>query len=66
MGDQFVMGAAFDDFPLVEYEDAVGVADGAEAVGDHEAGAAGHEALEGFVDEALAFGVEGGSGLVEK
>ena len=35
---------------MVEDEDLVGVADGGESVGDDEAGAAGHETFEGFID----------------
>ena len=38
--EQFVVGAAFDDVAVVEDQDEVGVADCAQAVGDHETGAA--------------------------
>ena len=64
--DQFVVAAAFHDPAVVENEDAVGMADGGETVGDDQAGAAVHEPFERFVDEALALGIEGGGGLVEQ
>ena len=60
------MGALFDKLAFGDDEDLIGVADGREAVGDDEGGAACHEAFEGFVDEALGFAVEGGSGFVEE
>ena len=60
------MGALLDEFAFGKDEDFIGVADGGEAVGDDEGGAAGHEALEGFVDEALGLAVEGGGGFVEE
>ena len=64
--DEFVVGAAFDDFPLAEDEDGVGVADGGKAVGDDETGAAFHETFECFIDKPLAFGAKGGGGFVEQ
>ena len=60
------MRSLLDDPTLGEDEDTVGVADGGEAVGDDEGGATLHEALEGFVDEALGLAVEGGGGFVEE
>jgi hypothetical protein len=39
--------------------------DGAEAVGDHDGGAIGHEHAQRLLDEALALGVERDGGLVE-
>ncbi len=39
-GEELVVGAAFDDVAVVEHKDHVGVADGGEAMGDDEAGAA--------------------------
>lgn len=55
------MGALFDKLAFGDDEDLIGVADGREAVGDDEGGAACHEAFEGFVDEALGFAKEGQS-----
>lgn len=64
-GEEFVMGAAFDDFAMAENEDEIGVSDGAEAMGYDEAGAAGHEALESLLDETFGGGVHAGGGFVE-
>src|SRR5690606_25621953 len=49
----------------VEDEDAVGVLDGGEAVGDDDGGAAAHEGVERVLDLALERGVDGAGGLVE-
>ena len=46
-------------------KDLIGRADGAEAMGDDKAGAVGHEALEGFLDEPFGGGIDAGGGLVE-
>ena len=62
---EFIVGAALDDAALAQDEDLAGPADGAEAVGDDEAGAVGHEAVEGFLNEPLGGGVHAGGGFVE-
>ena len=49
----------------VQHDDAVGVADGGQAVGDHERGAALHQVRERLLHEPLGFGVERRGGLVE-
>ena len=59
------MGAPLEDAALVEDDDLVGPLHGAQAVGDHQGGAAGEEAFEGVLDEAFGLGVEGGGGFVE-
>lgn len=59
------MGAGFGDFAVADDEDEVGIADSGEAVGDDEGGAAAHEGVEGVLDEAFAFGIEGAGGFVE-
>jgi hypothetical protein len=41
------VGAAFDDLVVADDENLVGAADGAEPMGDDEAGAIGHETFEG-------------------
>ena len=64
-GEEFLVRAALDDAAFVQDDDLVGVLDGAEAVGDGDGGAAGHELLEGLLDAALGLGVERGGGLVE-
>ena len=52
-GEELVVGAGLDHPPILDHDDLVGVADGAEAVGDDEAGAPPHEAGEGALDEVL-------------
>lgn len=59
------MGAAFDDLAVFHDEDLVGAADGGEAMGDDEGGAAAHEVGETFLDHGFGFGVEAGGGFVE-
>ncbi len=50
---------------LLDDEDLVGAADGGEAVGDDEGGAALHEVVQAVLDEGFGFGVEGAGGFVE-
>ena len=64
-GEELVVGATFDDGAVVEDEDEVGGADGAQAVGDGDSGSALHEGVESLLDGEFAFGVEGGGGFVE-
>src|SRR5271170_3180301 len=59
------MGALLAEFSFVEYEYAVGVLNGAEAVGDDHGGTSAEQAIEGFADLQLGFGVHTGSGFVE-
>ncbi len=66
LGDELIVAAAFDDATVVDDEDAVGVADGGKTMSDDEAGAALHQTFEGFVDEPLALGIEGGGGFIEE
>src|SRR6516165_12644310 len=49
----------------MEDEDAVGVLNGAEAVGDNERGAAGEQAVERFADHQFGFRIDAGGGFVE-
>jgi hypothetical protein len=55
---QFIVRALFDDLAVFEHDDAICVGDGAQSMGDDEAGAAGHEVLQAPLDEPLALGVE--------
>jgi len=64
-GHEFVVGADFADAAVFENDDAVGVADGAESVGDDECCSALHELCEASLDESFAFGVEVAGGFVE-
>ena len=58
-GDELVVGSALYYDAFVHDNDMVGVAYGGESVGDDNACAALHEAVEGLLHSALAFGVEG-------
>ena len=60
------MGAVFDDSPFIQHQHPVGVLDGRQAVRDHDGGAVYREALQGFLDQRLRFGVQGGGGLVQQ
>ena len=51
--------------PCFDDEDLVGAADGREAVGDDEGGAALHEEVEAVLDHGFGLGVEGAGGFVE-
>ena len=63
---QFIVGPAFGYDAAFDDDDEVGVADGAEAVGDGDDGPALHEFFEGVDDEFFGFAVEGRGGLVEQ
>ena len=54
---QIVVVAALDDLTVLQHHDGVGVADGGEAVGYHEGGAALHERIHSLLDEFLGAGV---------
>jgi hypothetical protein len=64
-GQQLGVRAALDDAALVHHQDDVGALDGGQAVGDHQRGAAAHDAVERGLDVALGFGVERRGGFVE-
>ena len=59
------MRAAFHDLAVVEHQHLVGVADGAQPVGDDEAGAALPAALQGRLDQPLGARVHAGRGFVQ-
>ena len=63
--DELLVRAAFDDPAVLEDQDAVGTDHAREAVRQDERGAAGHQAIEGFLDDGLVLGVDRGEGLVE-
>src|SRR5688572_22176222 len=58
VGEQLVVTASLGDLPLVDHDDAVGVAHGGQTVGDDEHGAAAHEIGESLLHHELALGVE--------
>ena len=63
MCNEFVVCAFFLDFAVVQHQDPVAVLDGAEPVGDDEAGAV--QAVQGFRNLFLGLVVQGGCGFVE-
>ena len=64
-GHEGAMGAALDDLAVMHDHDHVRAADGRQAVGDDEGGAAGHDLLDGVLDELLGHGVDGARRLVQ-
>jgi len=58
------VGAVLGDVAVFEDVDAVGFADGREAVGDDEAGAVAAQAIERFLHESFGAVVERGGGFV--
>ncbi len=63
--DEVVVVAFLGDLAVAQDEDAVGVADGGEAVGDDEGGAAGDQRAEVLLDGSLGLRVHRAGGLVE-
>src|SRR3954452_1063054 len=61
--EQFFVRAALDDLAVFEDEELISVADGAEAVGYDERGAAPEKLFESGLDEALGAGVDRRGGL---
>ncbi len=60
-GHQFVVGAFLDHHAVLQHDDLVGVAQRAQAVRDHDHGAALHQPLQALDHQALGLGVEGGA-----
>ncbi len=59
------MTAGFGDVAFVQHQDAVGVDDAGQAVGQDHGGAADHEPVEGGLDDGLVLGIDGGERLVQ-
>ncbi len=59
------MGAAFDDGSARHDENLIAAANGGKPVGDDDGGAIFHELIQGFLHEALAFGIEAAGGFIE-
>src|SRR5271163_336639 len=59
------MGALLAEFSFVEYQDAVGVLNGAEAMSDHHGGTSTEQTVQGFADLQFGFGVHAGGGFVK-
>ncbi len=62
---QAVVRAALDDLAVVDHQHLVGIADGGKPVGDHEAGAAFHQAQQGFLQVFLGARIDVAGGLVQ-
>ena len=57
-GDKFVVLADFHDAAFVHYDDAIGVDDGREAVGNDECSAISDKAIHCFLNKGFGFGIE--------
>ena len=64
LGDECRVVALLNQTPAVENEDLVGVADGGEAVGNHQHGFVLHQGGEGAHEQGFVFGVGKGGGFV--
>ena len=64
-GDQFVVVAALDNVAVIQNHDAVGVHDGAEAVGDDEDRTALHQSVHAVLNQLLGTGIDGGGCFVQ-
>ncbi len=64
LNDQLFVGAALYYPSLIEYKDLIGVDDGTEPVGDHDAG--GIQLLEASTNDGLRLVIERACGLVEE
>src|SRR5213594_3139241 len=60
------MRAALDNLAVTQDEDLVGVTNRAESMRDDEAGAVGHQSLQGFLDQPLGGGIDAGGCFVEQ
>ncbi len=64
LGEEFLVRALFAEAAFVEDEDAVGVLNSAEAMGDDQRGAAAEQAVQGIADLQLGFGIHAGGGFI--
>ena len=62
---QFLVAAAFHDLALIQHQHLIGVADGAEPVGDDEAGAVLEQVVQRRLDESFGARIDAGSCLVQ-
>src|SRR5215470_8732690 len=65
LGEKLLMRALFAQAAFVKDEDAIRVLNGAEAVGNHEGGASGKQAAQGFADLQFSFSIHARSGFIE-
>uniref|UniRef100_A0A0A8XUT2 Uncharacterized protein n=1 Tax=Arundo donax TaxID=35708 RepID=A0A0A8XUT2_ARUDO len=66
LGHELVVRADLGDGAALQDGDEVGLADGGEAVGDHQRGATDHEAVQRLLHQLLRLGVERAGGLVQQ
>ena len=62
---QLIMAASFDDLPLFQHQDGLGVTHGGEAVGDDEDGPPIHQGIHPLFDQVLGAGVDGAGGFIQ-
>ncbi len=62
---KFLMRALFAQPPFVEDQDPVGILDGAQTMCDHDRGAPGQQAVQGFADHHLGSRIHAGGGFVQ-
>ena len=63
--EQFLMRTLFAETALVKNEDAVGVLDGAEAMGNYESGATREQTVQRFTNKQFGFGIHAGSRFIQ-
>ena len=63
--DQLIVSAALDDFSVLQHDNAVGVADGGQAMGDDQSSPISYQSLERFLHGAFAFIIERAGSLIE-
>ncbi len=62
---QLLVAALLHDFAVVDHHHVVGIADGAQAVGNHKTGSALHQAQQRFLDARLGARVHAAGGLIQ-
>ena len=64
-GQQFGVRAALDDLTVPQYQDLIRLANGAQTMGDDEAGAVGHEAFQRLLDQLFRRRVHAGGRFIQ-
>ena len=63
--EKFLMSALFAQAAFVEHQNAVGVLNGAQAMRDHQRGAAGQQTVQRFANQQFRFGIHAGGSFVK-